>query len=636
MQGGDVKRTGKILSTQPLLILAVVLVAITVVGSAILMSNVVRYDSHVSDPTLTLGDITGLNGTNYPGGDYPNLVDSKIVTGNTYDFACRLSTDADVDNITININITNSAGAVDVGDINLKYCDYHSTNSTSLWGWKTVVLSDSNDTLVGSCPPSWNRTIHASGTDNLNNAFRITYNRAGEYSIFLFASVGYSRPNTSYQGTTVEWIVDALGRNVSIEYPSARIVSTSPSTTELIYALGMENKLVGVSDYCDYPPSVVDAKANMTLTTVGGYYTPDAERIAALDPDIVLIGSDVQAQKDLIPLMESLNITVVALYDSNNISEVFFNIDIVGKVLFCQNKASDLKETMSGIISGIYDKINDIGQKPKVMVTVWLDPIYVAGNDTFTNEIIEIAGGINAFGNMTAFPTVSKEAVVQANPDVIIVAATMMVSDAKSPEDVRNDIMNDSLFKETNAVKNGKVFIVLNQSENAFLRPGIRIVDGAQLLAKMLYPDEMGGTHIQYITNNQYGLYIDSLYKILGLDTWTSIPPEITILNMVTGTPHQQKILVVDVSDPQEYAIVKVSFVWNLTSIFPLIASGTLAGTPEASEFTITFVDIANDVKVSAGDYFLVTSSGGLYPVEFNLLWGSESVKIGTTSWTTF
>ena len=299
-------------------------------------------------------------------------------------------------------------------------------------------------------------------------------------------------------------VSDAMDRQVLVSSEPQRVVSTSPSTTELIYALGMEDKLVGVSDYCDYPSDVLDEKANETVSTVGGYYTPDAEKIAALEPDIVFIGSDVQAQKDLIPLMDSFNITVVALYQGTNITEVYWNIELVGQVLFCVDKAADLKQKMSDIIVSIQGKIDGSVQRPKVMVTVWLDPIFVAGNGTFVNDIIEIAGGVNAFENMTSFPVVNKEAVVEANPDVIIVAATMMVSDATSPEDVRDSILEDELFQETNAVKNGKIYVAIGQAENAFLRPGVRIVDGAQLLAKILYPGNFTGADIPLTIPSDY------------------------------------------------------------------------------------------------------------------------------------
>jgi iron complex transport system substrate-binding protein len=303
-------------------------------------------------------------------------------------------------------------------------------------------------------------------------------------------------------------VKDAMDRQVQVTTVPQKVVSTSPSTTELIFAMGMGDRLVGVSDYCDYPAELVEAKANDSIATIGGYWTPDAEKIAALQPDIVFIGSDVQVQKDLIPLLEEFNITVVALYEGKNVTEVYWNIDLVGQVLFCEGAASGLKTRMAEIVTNIEDTIGNQTQKPRVMVTVWLDPIYVAGNGTFVNDIIEIAGGVNAFENMTAFPDINKEAVIEANPDVIIVAATMMVSDAKSPEDVRSDIMNDEIFQETNAVKDGKVYVAMGQAENAFLRPGVRIVDGAQLLAKILYPGNFTGSAIPTIIPTDYEVLI--------------------------------------------------------------------------------------------------------------------------------
>ncbi len=299
-------------------------------------------------------------------------------------------------------------------------------------------------------------------------------------------------------------VTDAMDRQVQVTEVPQKVVSTSPSTTELIYALGMGDRLVGVSDYCDYPAEVLEAKTNDSIATIGGYWTPDAEKIAALEPDVVFIGSDVQVQKDLIPLLEDFNITVIALYEGKNVTEVYWNIDLVGQVLFCENAASELRTRMTEIITNIGNTIGSQAQKPRVMVAVWLDPIYVAGNGTFVHDIIEFAGGINAFEDMTGFPDVSKEAVLLANPDVIIVAATMMVSDAKSPEDVRSDIMDDVIFQETNAVHDDKVYVAMGQAENAFLRPGVRIVDGLQLLTMILYPGNFTGDPMPLIIPSNY------------------------------------------------------------------------------------------------------------------------------------
>jgi hypothetical protein len=125
----------------------------------------------------------------------------------------------------------------------------------------------------------------------------------------------------------------------------------------------------------------------------------------------------------------------------------------------------------------------------------------------------------------------------------------------------------------------------------------------------------------------------------VGSVSWTNSPPSppsVSLSKSTTAVAHQEKILVASISDPVDYANVNVSFVWNSTSIFPIAAPGNLTGTPVATGYTITFVDLANDGKLSTGDYFLITSSGGAYQVLFNLLWGSDNANIGSMEWTTF
>jgi len=125
---------------------------------------------------------------------------------------------------------------------------------------------------------------------------------------------------------------------------------------------------------------------------------------------------------------------------------------------------------------------------------------------------------------------------------------------------------------------------------------------------------------------------------MIGFASWTNsppAPPSVSLSKSTTGTAHQEKVMVADISDPQDYSYVRVSLVWNSTSVFPL-ATGTLSGTPGATGYTVTFIDLADDGRLSAGDYFLITSSGDAYTVTFNILWGSTNAQIGSVNWTTF
>jgi iron complex transport system substrate-binding protein len=379
--------------------------------------------------------------------------------------------------------ITQTMGAIDSATTNATV--YQMQNLTNCVGELSLAMANATG--------AYNKIALDSGANISNELANITHHTDSVKKILNYT---IETPYPIFD--------DAMGRTNIIKNMPMRVVSASPSTTELIFALGMGSRLVGVTDQCNYPDAIEEAKLNDSIVSIGGYWSPDKEKIVALVPDIVFIGADVQFQKDIIPYLEDFDITVVALYEGKNYTEIRWNIDMVGKSLFCNNAASELKERMTEILDNVKDIIGNQANKPRVMVAVWLEPIFVAGNNTFIQDIIEFAGGVNAFEDMTEFPIVSKEAVLNANPDVIIVAATMMVSDSKSPEDVRSEIMNDVIFQETNAVQDDKVFVMMGQAENSFLRPSVRIADATQLLAKILYPGNFTGTEIPLIIPSDY------------------------------------------------------------------------------------------------------------------------------------
>jgi iron complex transport system substrate-binding protein len=141
------------------------------------------------------------------------------------------------------------------------------------------------------------------------------------------------------------------------------------------------------------------------------------------------------------------------------------------------------------------------------MFAVYFDPtssIYVAGGETFIDDIITGAGGVNSFGNISGYPPVSKEAAAQENPDYIIIAATM---NSQSPQEVFDSVMNDTLLKNTTAVQHNHVYIVINQAENSFLHEGIREVQATMVLAEIMYPGTFNKT-IPHIVSDEYLDYL--------------------------------------------------------------------------------------------------------------------------------
>ncbi|MEM0448278.1 MAG: ABC transporter substrate-binding protein [Methanomassiliicoccales archaeon] len=299
---------------------------------------------------------------------------------------------------------------------------------------------------------------------------------------------------------------DALGRTVTVDSYS-RIVSCAPDITELVCAMGKGANLVGVTTYCDYPQEVVDRKSAGTLVEIGGYWTPSLESIVEAEPTLILISSGVQAHTDLLPQMESLNLTVVALYPGKNMTEVAQNIRLMGIMFRDEQKAEEILSEMEEILANIRAITTVQPVKPKVLFALWLDPVYTTGGSTYVDEIISMAGGRNVFGDLNGWPQPSMEQIIEASPDVIIVSGTMMM---QTPQQIIEGLENDSFWSTIPAVQNHRVYVVVNQAENTFLRQGVRMVEATQLLAEILYPDEFD-VQVPNVIGNEYHEYLKDM-----------------------------------------------------------------------------------------------------------------------------
>lgn len=329
--------------------------------------------------------------------------------------------------------------------------------------------------------------------------------------VFAGIFAAFSLNNNKAKSTGEITIVDALGNNITLNSTPVRVISASPSTTELLYAMGVEEFIVGVTSYCDYPLNATGASPKDIYTNIGGFYSPSFEKIASLNPDIVLIDSSVKKQKDLVPQLESVGIKYIGLYPGKNITQIKMNIDYLGQVFRLGDKAEDVNDEIDQKLSSITEKTSAITSKLKVMVMVsWSPSIYVTGGSTFINDVIQAAGGVNAFGNGTGYVAISKEAVVQANPDVILVCSSMIPG--LTSQEVLDQIKNDTLLKTTNAVVNNKVFVISDQAESCFLCSDTRVTKAAYMMTQMLYPTLYGQT-IPVILGDEYEDYLPDDWK---------------------------------------------------------------------------------------------------------------------------
>jgi iron complex transport system substrate-binding protein len=287
-------------------------------------------------------------------------------------------------------------------------------------------------------------------------------------SLIIGTAVGCS---TGFEGGTY---TDDMGRGVDIDEVPQRIVCFGPSITEIAFALGLGERVVGVDDYSDYPAEALD------LPKVGSAFAPSLESLVALEPDLVLTLEHEQFNSEL----EALGITYLIL-DPKDIDNIMTNIELVGAVTDTADEAAvlveDLETRMRDIEAGV---INAIPVSVFFIVDA-TDPTlpWTAGPGSFIDVLITMAGGENvAHDAPMAWAQFSIEEVVSADPDVIIVQT--MFGDV--PTISIEDLEAHPIWGEMSAVKQGNVRLI---NGDLVSRSGPRIVDGLEALAEALHPD---------------------------------------------------------------------------------------------------------------------------------------------------
>ena len=273
-------------------------------------------------------------------------------------------------------------------------------------------------------------------------------------------------------------IVDDLGRSVSIKEIPQRIISLVPSNTEILFALGLGDKVVGVTEFCNYPPEVLDKEK------IGGFSTPDIEKIIALQPDLILAGS-IHA-KEVIPALEERGLTVFALAPEN-LDGILADIRIVGEITGREKEASVLVAQMEDRIEAVIDKTERLKpqERPTVFFITWHDPLKSMGSKSFPHELIEKAGGVNIFQDVEERNfQVEFEIVIDRDPQVIIVTVGHAAGEAKAFEWAKEE----PRLQVTEAGKNSRIFPL----DTGLTRYGPRAVDALGEFAKFIHPEIFG------------------------------------------------------------------------------------------------------------------------------------------------
>jgi len=270
-------------------------------------------------------------------------------------------------------------------------------------------------------------------------------------------------------------ITDQLGRTVKLDRIPQRIISLAPSNTEILFALGLGDKVVGVSDYCNYPSEVQEKPS------IGGFSTPNIEEVVALSPDLILATSI--HEKRIIPQLEEKGMTVFAL-TPKTLDEVLEAITLAGEITGKEERASGLVAQMRNRIKAVTDKTDSLSQEQRLRVfyLTWHDPLMTCGAGTHHDELIRLAGGTNIARELTGYADISLEAVIQANPEVIIAGVGMGTGKDLSFQYVRTE----SRLRNVDARINHRVYSI---NIDLVGRPGPRIIDALEKFAQFIHPE---------------------------------------------------------------------------------------------------------------------------------------------------
>jgi iron complex transport system substrate-binding protein len=260
-----------------------------------------------------------------------------------------------------------------------------------------------------------------------------------------------------------------------------RIISTAPSVTEILYALGLGDRVVGVTTFCHYPPEA------MKKTKIGDYVNPNLEVIASLRPDLVIVQTN---PVRLGERLHALHLNTLEI-DQQNIEAIYTSIRRVGDAAGVAGNATRLIDSIRAGLDGVRAK--SAGMKARrVMFVIGrlpnrLDGLTVVGNASFLNEVIQVAGGENVFRDaMAAYPRVSLEEVIARSPDVILDMGDMSDTAGVTEEHKRDVVGLWNRVGTVKAVKEHRVFAV---ASDIYVVPGPRVVDAAREIFAMLHPE---------------------------------------------------------------------------------------------------------------------------------------------------
>jgi iron complex transport system substrate-binding protein len=265
---------------------------------------------------------------------------------------------------------------------------------------------------------------------------------------------------------------DALGREVYLQRPPERIIPLAPNLTEILYALGLGDRVVGVTNHCNYPPEA------SLKPRVGSYINLNVEKIISLSPDLA-IGTVDGNERIILDLLEQANIKVFFV-NPRSVRQVIDTILNLGRLCGAQGNAQVLAGKLTKRVDHVLDRTFS-KEKPLVFLQIQIQPIMTVNKNTVHHDLIRLAGGRNmAAEEPVTYPRISMEEVIQKKPEVILISSMEM---GGRFEKARQDWLR---WTSIPAVQNKRVYLI---DSDLIDRPSPRLIDGLEIMARYIHPE---------------------------------------------------------------------------------------------------------------------------------------------------
>jgi len=263
-------------------------------------------------------------------------------------------------------------------------------------------------------------------------------------------------------------ITDSYNREVIIENEPMRVISVAPSITETIFALGAGDKLVGRTDYCNYPQEVNN------IESIGSLRQPSIEKIIDLKPDLVIAST--HFKEDVLKSLEEAGVKVVVFYGEESFEGVYEVIQKVGTVLNKKDRAEDLISNMKNRAEKVISRVEKLEKKEVYYVVFFGEQgDFTSGGDTFIGHLIEMSGGKNAASDVEGWKY-SLERLIEKDPDIVICSMY---------DNTKEKLREANGYKDLTAVKEGRLYEI---DDDLLELQGPRLVDGLEALAEIIHP----------------------------------------------------------------------------------------------------------------------------------------------------